>query len=63
MNNLAQICFGGTWFRGGSRCHTGKNQTAERILAMEVVQSVMMGLIHREMEKNVGFVVELKGSC
>lgn len=23
MNVLAQMCFGGVWFRGGSRYHTG----------------------------------------
>lgn len=38
------------------RHHTGKTQAAGRILAMEVVQSVTIGLSSREMEKNMGCI-------
>lgn len=57
MNDLAQTClkaFGSE--EDSDRHHTGKTQAAGRILAVEVVLSVVIGLINTEMEKNMGCV-------
>lgn len=60
MNDLAQICLEAFGSEEDPDFIQEKNQTAGMILAIKVVQSVTIGLISTEMEKNMGFLVEIK---